>query len=146
MRATELRKKLYRTLSELERNPRAVEVLRHGRPLAVLVPAQAKEKRRPDIPLDAISKFCAKHRLAGFHLFGSILTDAFGPGSDVDVMVDTSGRESLSFDEHCQMLDELEAIFGRRVDMLTKTTVESMTNAYVRDSILRGAALVHRHV
>jgi uncharacterized protein len=147
IQATELRSKLFGVLSEVAENRQVVEVIRHGRPIAVLAPSQGEipEAGKPSIPLGAISSFCRAHRLVGFYLFGSILTDSFRDESDVDVMIDTGGR-SLSFDETCQMLDELESIFGRKVDMLTKGAVESMTNQFVRASILATAALIFRHV
>lgn len=150
MQATALRKKLYGTLSRVAQKREAVEVLRHGRPLAVIVPSPALATKgaggKPSLSLNAISEFCQRHRLSGFYLFGSIVTDQFRPDSDVDVMIDTDGREGLTFSETCRMLDELEGIFGRKVDMLTKSSVTAMTNIHVRDSILKTSALIYRHV
>jgi len=42
---------------------------------------------RVDIPFGRIEEFCRKWRIKEFSLFGSVLTDAFRPDSDVDVLV-----------------------------------------------------------
>lgn len=145
MQATDLRRDLYRQLERVAADRVPVEISRHGRPLAMLVPTpqSATGKRKPLIDLDAIAGFCKSHDVRGFYLFGSILTDEFDAHSDVDVMIDVGGR-TLDFRETCAMLDELEAIFGRRVDLVTKHAVESRDmNRHRRKSILASARLIH---
>ncbi|HQE83995.1 MAG TPA: nucleotidyltransferase domain-containing protein, partial [Candidatus Hydrogenedentes bacterium] len=43
-----------------------------------------------DLPIEVdreqIAGFCRKHHLIKLALFGSVLTDRFGPDSDVDVL------------------------------------------------------------
>lgn len=145
MQATDLRRDLYRQLELVARDGEAIEISRHGRPLAMLVPSPSpgKGRRKPLIDLDAVAAFCKRHGVRGFYLFGSILTDDFRADSDVDVMLDVAGRK-LDFHETCDMLDELEAMFGRKVDMLTKYAVESPEmNRRRRQSILSSARLIH---
>jgi uncharacterized protein len=145
IQATDLRRDLYRQLDRVATDRVPVEISRHGRPLAMLVPSPSAGtgKRRPLIDLDAISAFCKRHGVRAFYLFGSILTDDFDADSDVDVMLDVGGRK-LDFHHTCAMLDELEAIFGRRVDMLTKRAVESSAmNRHRRQSILASARLLY---
>ncbi|HVV50505.1 MAG TPA: nucleotidyltransferase domain-containing protein [Polyangia bacterium] len=145
LKATELRRQLYQQLDEVERRGTPLEVLRFGRPVAVLGPAPSarQTRRKPLIDLDAIAAFCKRHQVDAFSLFGSILRDDFGAQSDVDVLIDTAGR-SPSFHETCRMLDELEAMFGRKVDLLTKGAVESpQTNRHRRASILSSARLLY---
>lgn len=145
VQATKLRRDLYQRLDEIERTKAPVEVLRFGRPVAVLapVPSIARSRRKPRIDLDAVAEFCAKHDVQAFSLFGSILGDNFGAESDVDVLIDTEGR-SLGFHETCRMLDELEALFGRKVDMLTRSAVEAPDmNAHRRASILSTARVLY---
>jgi predicted nucleotidyltransferase len=107
------------------------------------VPSTVRSRRKPRLDLDAIAEFCDRHEVKAFSLFGSILRDDFGEQSDVDVLIDTGGRE-LGFHETCRMLDELEALFGRKVDMLTRSAVESPEmNAHRRASILSTARLLY---
>jgi uncharacterized protein len=145
MQATALRRDLYRQLERVASDRVPLEISRHGRPLAMLVPSPSgrKSKRRPLIDLDAIAAFCKQHRIRAFYLFGSILTDDFDADSDVDVMVDVGGR-SLDFHETCAMLDELEATFGRRVDLLTKQAVDNREmNRHRRKSIRASARMLY---
>jgi prevent-host-death family protein len=147
MQATDLRRDLYRQLARIASDRVPVEISRHGRPLAMLVPSpsspKGKSKRKPLIDLDAIAVFCKRHGVRGFYLFGSILTDDFDVNSDVDVMLDLQER-TPNFHETCAMLDALEAMFGRKVDMLTKQAVASAgMNRHRRSSILASARLIH---
>jgi uncharacterized protein len=143
--ATELRRELYQRLDEVERNGSPIEIVRFGRPVAILGPAPSRpaSRRKPLIDLDAVAAFCRRHGVRAFSLFGSILGDDFDEESDVDVLIDTDGR-SLGFRETCRMLDELEALFGRKVDLLTRIAVESPDmNSHRRDSILSTARLIY---
>ncbi len=138
--ATELRRQLYERLEQVARTRAPIEVLRFGRPVAVLAPAPSARpsRRKPRLDLDAIAEFCRRHDIDGFSLFGSILRDDFDETSDVDVLLDA--RRALGFHETCRMLDDLEAMFGRKVDMLTRAAVESPEmNVHRRESILSSA-------
>ena len=69
---------------------------------------------------------------------------AVGVGhSDVDVVVDLDGRH-LKFHEECRMLDELEFIFGRKVDMvLAESLASPKMNRHRRASIATTAKVVY---
>jgi predicted nucleotidyltransferase len=140
-----LRKDLFKILDQIGQHGEPVEILKHDRPVAVLGPSAQvpAAKRKPLIDLDAIAKFCKQYQIARFFLFGSILREDFDGDSDVDVMVDTKGRR-LKFREECSMLDLLETMFGRKVDLVTKDAVESPSmNPYLRASILPSLRLVY---
>jgi len=122
-----------------------VEIMRHGKSVAVLGPSTQipAPKRKPLINLDAIAKFCKQHQIKRFFLFGSILRDDFDENSDVDVLIDTKGRR-LGFREECNMLDFLEAMFGRKVNLVTEDAIESPSmNPYLKASILPSLRLVY---
>jgi predicted nucleotidyltransferase len=48
------------------------------------------EHMSPQIPIDrdAVSAFCRRLHITRLGLFGSVLTDDFGPDNDVDVLVE----------------------------------------------------------
>jgi uncharacterized protein len=146
--SADLRKNLFKVLDRVARQEEPIEVLKHGKPIAVIGPASgvAHQDRKPVIDLDAISRFCKQHSVERFFLFGSILRHDFDKTSDVDVLVDTKGRR-LTFKEECQMLDALEVMFGRKVDMLTMASLESPTmNPFLKASISKTARLIHHEV
>jgi hypothetical protein len=81
-----------------------------------------------------IEAFCSRHRIRRMAIFGSALRDDFGPGSDVDVLVEfePGARVGLAF---FSMQDELSALLGRKVDLNTP----GFLSRYFRDSVLREA-------
>jgi predicted nucleotidyltransferase len=145
IQATDLRKDLFETLDRLATDREPVEVLRFKRPIAVLAPSPSlpATRHKPPIDLNAISQFCKRHNVKSFALFGSILREDFDENSDVDVLVDLNGRR-LKFHEECRMLDELEVIFGRKVDMVQAESLASChMNPHRRASIATTAKVVY---
>ena len=88
-----------------------------------------------------IEAFCAKHGVRELWLFGSAAQDQMDAESDVDVIFDTHGP-SPGYFEQMAMTDELEAVFGRRVDLVSLKAVKEMTNSIRRQSILAGARTI----
>jgi predicted nucleotidyltransferase len=71
-------------------------------------------------------------------LFGSILREDYGPGSDVDVLVEFESDHipGLAF---FAMQDELSVLFGKNVDLNTPRCL----SRYFRDDILREAQVLY---
>ncbi|HEY8665444.1 MAG TPA: nucleotidyltransferase domain-containing protein [Tepidisphaeraceae bacterium] len=90
-----------------------------------------------------ISAFCLRWRISRFSFFGSILREDFGPGSDVDVLVDFLEHEKPSLLQFAQMQAELESLFHRKVDLLDHSGVEQSRNPYRRQEILATAEIAH---
>jgi prevent-host-death family protein len=142
IQATALRRNLYETLKKVayERSP--VSITRRGREIARIVPVSTKGK--PEVSRPALAEFCRRHGVHELYLFGSILNDEFDDDSDVDVMIETNDADApQSFGESFAMADELEEIFGRKVDLLTKKAVTSSQNQHRKRSILESARLVY---
>jgi predicted nucleotidyltransferase len=139
---TELRKNLRQVVKEVTETRQPVVVRRRNKQLVTIVPpGRQGTGSKPDIPLHALDEFAARHALKGLYLFGSILTQRFHEGSDVDVMIDTGTRMPSYFDT-CRMAEELEALFGRSVDLVIKSTVERDRNPHRRAAILDRARLL----
>jgi predicted nucleotidyltransferase len=93
-----------------------------------------------DIDKDKLRAFCEKWKVKEFALFGSaVRPEEFRPGSDVDVLVGFAEDATWSLLHMVHMKEELEAIFGREVDLLTRRAVERSGNPYRRQSILQSA-------
>lgn len=93
--------------------------------------------------IDAIAEFCRRWNIVEFALFGSVLRDDFRPDSDIDVMVRFRDGTRYSLFDLAQMGDELEAIFGRPVDLLDRTAIEQSANYIRRATILRSTEVVY---
>lgn len=95
-----------------------------------------------DISIEQIAAFCRKWKITEFALFGSVLRDDFRPDSDVDVLV-TFAPDARWGLEIVDMKDELEAMLGRRVDLVTRWAIEHSENQLRRQAILTTAEVIY---
>lgn len=93
-----------------------------------------------EVPKERIGEFCRRWRVAEFALFGSVLSDDFGRESDVDVLVTFDSGAHPSLLDLVQMEEELEGIFGRRVEVIEK---EGIRNPFRRHAILNNMEVVY---
>jgi predicted nucleotidyltransferase len=79
---------------------------------------------------EAVASLCRKYGVVTMYVFGSALRDDFRSGeSDIDLLVDFGlmdgyGKAHAYFD----MLDELEKLFGTKVDLVM---VGALKNRYI---------------
>jgi uncharacterized protein len=93
-------------------------------------------RARIDLPMEEITAFCRKWRITELALFGSVLRDDFRPDSDVDVLVTFEEGENWDLLDIVTMQEELEQIFGRKVDLGERQWVERSRNYVRRRAIL----------
>ena len=99
--------------------------------------------RNLDLPEAKLSGFCERWRISEFALFGSVLRDDFDTESDVDILVAFAPDADWSLLDHVQMEQELEALLGRKVDLLSRRSVERSSNWLRRKEILDTAEVVY---
>lgn len=80
-----------------------------------------------EIPIKRIAELCDRWQITEFALFGSVLRDDFRPDSDIDVLVSFAPTAQRGLTETLQIRDELEALFGRPVDLLIKAAINRLT-------------------
>jgi len=90
-----------------------------------------------------IAEFCKRWNISEFAVFGSALRADFRPDSDVDVLVSFGPQVHVTLFDMVHMQDELKAIFGREVDLVSKRGVESSRNYLRRKKILESAEVIH---
>mgnify|MGYP001072886381 CR=1 FL=1 len=91
---------------------------------------------RIELPREAIADFCRRWRIRELAIFGSALREDFRPDSDVDVLVTFEPEVRWEFQQWLEMTRELEALFGRRVDLVERRMVEQSKNYIRRKHIL----------
>lgn len=95
------------------------------------------------IPYDKIEAFCRKWRITRFELFGSAVRDDFDLGrSDIDVLVTFAPGVKIGLD-YFGLSDELALLFGRKVDLATRRSVERSGNRIRREAILSTARTIY---
>jgi len=89
------------------------------------------------IAIDAgqLADLCRRYHVAKLELFGSRAKGTARPDSDVDLLVtfEEGKTPGLAF---VSLAEDLEALFGRHVDLLTRECVESDQNPVRKRSIL----------
>lgn len=70
---------------------------------------------------EEILRISAKHGARNVRIFGSVLRGEAGPESDLDLLVELEPDRSL-FD-HAALVEDLEALLGRKVDVVTENGV-----------------------
>ncbi len=96
-----------------------------------------------EISVDSIGAFCSQWKITELALFGSVLREDFGPESDIDVLVTFEPNPGWSIFDHLHMEEELEAIFGRKVDLVSRQAIEENHNPIRRKVILESAKVIH---
>ena len=91
-----------------------------------------------DINATALQDFCSRHHLTLLAFFGSVLTDRFGPESDIDVLFDFDPKHTPTLFDVVGMEEELETLFGRKVDMVDMRTPRDLSPR-IRDKVLQSA-------
>ena len=95
------------------------------------------DQRLPGL-LDALRLWRRRWQACDVALFGSILTDDFGPDSDVDLLASFSPNGPQRFGSwgHDLAADDLARAIGRPVDLLTWHDLRRMPNPFRRVAIL----------
>ena len=103
-------------------------------------PGPASGRIRIELPTRELERFGRRWRVAELALFGSVLRADFGPDSDVDVLIEFRPDAGWSLFDWVDMIDELKAIFGRRVDLVSK---RGLRNPFRRHGILSTREVVY---
>ncbi len=96
-----------------------------------------------DLPMEAIHAFCQRWNIVEFALFGSVLRDDFNDSSDIDVLVQFREGARMTLFSLARLTAELETLFGRSVDVLTRKSVEQSPNYMRRKIILDSAEVIY---
>lgn len=82
---------------------------------------------------DDILRIASLHGAQGVRVFGSVVRGEAGEQSDVDFLVRLDSNRSLL--DHIALIQDLEDLFGCRVDVVTERTLHRL----VRDRVLAEA-------
>ena len=95
---------------------------------------------------EQLAAVCEKWKIIDFELFGSVLREDFTAESDVDVMLTFAPNSRHTILDIVRIGNELEALFGRPVDIAERRAVERSANHISRKSILGSAKRVYAAV
>ncbi len=91
--------------------------------------------------LPEVKALCRRLGVRRLWLFGSAAEGALKPESDLDFLVEFMPQENLGpADQFLGLQQGLEALLGRRIDLLT---TNSLRNPYLKRSVLQSRRLLH---
>jgi len=84
---------------------------------------------------------CQAMPLKRLGVLGSALSEDFGPGSDVDVLVVLDTTQHVDFfDAYFKLKESLEVVFGRKVDL---TVDKPFKNPVFKESVEKTRTVIH---
>lgn len=94
-----------------------------------------------DIQVDAasLSEVCRRYGVKELSLFGSAARGETGPESDIDIMVEFEPAARVGLIRFESLVEELESLAGRRVDLVTKPGLKP----WVRPHVLKDARVIY---
>jgi hypothetical protein len=94
-------------------------------------------------PMEKITDFCRRWRIARLEVFGSVLRDDFRRDNDVDLVASYVPEAHWSLLDRVHMKHELEDLFGRPVDLLNRRALEHDRQNGRATAILAQAQLLY---
>jgi len=91
-----------------------------------------------DVAQDRLDDFCQCHHITRMAFYGSVLRDDFHADSDVDVLI-AFDPDHVPGWEMIGMMDELQHLLGREVDVTTFDAIHPL----LRDKILASIRTVY---
>ena len=93
--------------------------------------------------MERLAEYCRANGISRLEIFGSALRDDFGDRSDIDLLVAFEPERTPDLFEFGRMEEELSALFGRKVDLVSRRAVEQSDNSGRRASVLGSARRVY---
>ena len=91
-----------------------------------------------DIDEAKLREVCRRYGIAELAVFGSVARGTAGPNSDLDLLYVLAPEARIGWDIET-LADELSALFGRHVDLVSKRHLHRL----IRDDVLAGAAVLY---
>lgn len=91
--------------------------------------------------MDDIKRLCILYNVDKMYLFGSVLNSSFNEKSDIDLLVKFKSMELANYlDNYIGFKENLEALFGREVDLVEEQTLR---NPVLIKSINKSKSLIY---
>ena len=84
-------------------------------------------------------ELCGRYSVKELSLFGSAARGEMGPESDVDIMVEFEPGVRIGLIRFESLVEELESLAERRVDLVTKRGLKP----WVRPEVLKDARVIY---
>lgn len=96
-----------------------------------------------EIPQEEIADFCQRWQVVQLAFFGSVLRNELRPDSDLDILVSFDPETRHTLIDMVRMQEELQHVFGRPVDLVSRRAIERSRNYLRRNAILKSMKVIH---
>jgi predicted nucleotidyltransferase len=103
-------------------------------------PRRLRMPPAPEVVAKLLADYCRQAGITRLEAFGSTARGEAKRGSDVDLLATFASNPGLQF---FSMEDDMAKILGVPVHLLTRDSVEQMSNPYRRQSILADAKVIY---
>jgi uncharacterized protein len=100
-------------------------------------------KNNISITEEQIREFCQHWHIKEFYLFGSVLRSDFNLNSDIDIMITFNQNATCSLWDFVRIKNDLSTLLGRKIDLMTKKSIEESYNWIRCQEILNTAILIY---
>jgi predicted nucleotidyltransferase len=90
-----------------------------------------------DVP--SLAEVCRRYSVKELSLFGSAVRGDMSPESDIDILVEFEPGVRIGLIKFESLVDELESLAGRKVDLVTKRGLKP----WVRAQVLKDARVIY---
>ena len=95
-----------------------------------------------ELPEAKIAEICRRHQVKELSLFGSAARGELRPDSDIDFLVEFA-PQPRAWELLDDLQGELEALFGRDIDLIDRRAIETSRNPVRRRIVLGEAELLY---
>ncbi len=82
-----------------------------------------------------------KYQVSKMYVFGSVTNDSFSESSDIDILISFNDIPIDQYtDNFFELHDDLEKLFGRKVDLLTES---SISNPFFKEELQNTRQLIY---
>ncbi len=103
-------------------------------------PRRPRVPPTPEVVAQLLTAYCQRSGITKLEAFGSTARGEATRGSDVDLIATFAANPGIRF---FMMEEEMTAILGAPVHLLSRDSVEQMSNPYRRASILADAKVIY---
>lgn len=88
-----------------------------------------------------LKTLCEKHKVKKLYVFGSVNTNSFKNGSDIDFLVQFGDVDLTDyFDNYLEFKESLEELFHRKVDLVE---IQTIKNPILKKSINQSKKIIY---
>lgn len=89
----------------------------------------------------ALRRLGEKYQVSKMYVFGSVTNDSFSETSDIDILISFNDLPIDQYtDNFFELHDDLEKLFGRKVDLLTE---RSISNPFFKEKVQKTKQLIY---